>query len=76
MSSLGRRIQRQVSPSQEIHPKITLGKVVGLYANPPRHVFFGKNLFHGGRGSRLGVVNEKDPARIARMKRDAKWGRG
>lgn len=62
MSSLLRRIQRQVSPSRAGYTD----KDGKFHPNPPREVFY------QGRGRKLGVVNPKDPARIAREKREAK----
>lgn len=80
MSSFARRIQRQVCPSQ---PVLQNADVLRDYPdakpviapNPPRHKFYGKSLYHGGRGSRLGVTNPEDKARKAREARDKKWGR-
>jgi len=68
MSSLLRRIQRQVSPSRKIHPELDLdGKPTGrLYANPPRAKFY------EGRGSKLGHSNPKDAALVARLDREAR----
>lgn len=66
MSSFQRRIQRQVSPSAD-HPEMDLeDKWTGkYYRNGPRKKFF------GGRGSKLGVSNPKDKAKIARELRAA-----
>lgn len=83
MSSWVRRLQRQLVPSQKVHPTLDSegkpkldrdGNPI-LHSNPPRHVFYGKNLYHGGRGSKLGVQNPKDKALLARKARDEKWGR-
>lgn len=73
MSSLIRRIQRQVSPSKKVHPTYDeKGRRVGYHANPARMTYFGKHLFFGGRGSRLGVKNEQDRALLARKRREEK----
>ena len=77
MSSLLRRIQRQVSPSQKCHVLLGLGGEPFLdkdgnlqyYANPPR------NVFYQGRGRKLGVFNPQGREYLARKARDEKWGR-
>lgn len=75
MSSFTRRIQRQVSKSQPVLQNPDALEKRHYAPNPPRQAFYGKNLFHGGRGSRLGVTNPQDKCRIARERRDKKWGR-
>ena len=65
MSSLLRRIQRQLSPSQKVHPTFDKkGKHVGYHANPPRKKFW------QGRGQKLGVTNPKGRELVARTKRE------
>ena len=76
MSSLIRRIQRQLYPSQAVHyAKDEDGKFIGdAFANEPRRKFYGKHLWSQGRGSKLGVTNPKCKsllARLAREKRNA-----
>lgn len=66
MSSLVRRIQRQLYPSQKVH--CDSGGIP--YSNQPRHKFYGKNLFHAGRGSQLGVTNPKCKSLLARLARE------
>lgn len=67
MSSLVRRIQRQVSPSASVVTNEDAARhgakpVIGR--NPPRKVFY------MGRGSKLGVRNPGDKALLARLKRE------
>ena len=65
MSSLIRRIQRQLSPSQKVHPAFDReGKFTGYEDSDPRRVFY------GGRGSRLGTKNSKDASLLARRRRE------
>lgn len=71
MSSWVRRIERQVAPSQlvllnakEIKTDPKAKRRIGR--NPPREVFY------CGRGSRIGVRNPTDAARVARERREAK----
>lgn len=68
MSSLIRRIQRQVVRSQPVHRHLDDdGKPTGKpYANPPRHKFW------QGRGDKLGVNNPQDKALLARQKRETR----
>lgn len=68
MSSLLRRIQRQLSPSQKVH-RDDKG---AFFSNPPRKVFFGRSLVSTGRGSKLGVSNPQDKALLARKRREQK----
>lgn len=73
MSSLPRRIARQVVASQPVHVRLDMdgepiksskgGRV--LYANPPR------KKFYAGRGNRLGITNPNDACTIARKRRAA-----
>lgn len=80
MSSFVRRIERQVVPSRKVHVRLDLdGEPIinkrggfTFYANPPRHKFAGKNLFHSGRGARLGITNTKGKDLLARLAREAK----
>lgn len=62
MSSLVRRIQRQLHPSKKIHPTLDAegnqirddeGNLI-YHQNPPRRKFHGKDIFNQGRGSMLG----------------------
>lgn len=62
MSSLVRRIQRQLYPSQKIHPTLDVegnqkqddeGNQI-YHQNPPRRKFYGKDIFNQGRGAMLG----------------------
>lgn len=64
MSSLIRRIQRQLSPSHAVHPVVDRqGNPTGKFEqHGPRRIFF------GGRGKNLGVVNPKDPCRTGKRK--------
>jgi hypothetical protein len=67
MSSFTRRIQRQLSPSQAVHPDLDLAgdPIVGkFHSNPARKKFF------GGRGQRLGTNNPRDTALLARLARE------
>jgi hypothetical protein len=67
MSSLIRRIERQMYPSKPVHQEVTetrAGPIVRYVSNPPRHVFY------KGRGSKLGLHNPKDKALIARLARE------
>lgn len=71
MSSWVRRIERQVAPSglvalnaKEMRSAPNLLPKIGR--NPPREKFY------GGRGSKLGVRNPNDKARIARERREKK----
>lgn len=78
MSSLVRRIQRQLYPSMAVHRGSRLSIngdwVPCLETRPARHKFYGKHLWSQGRGSKLGVTNPKCKsllARLAREKRNA-----
>lgn len=67
MSSLLRRIQRQVVPSVPVlqNPEdVEDGYEPHIAPNPPRKKFF--NL----RGSKLGTKNPKDSALVARLARE------
>lgn len=63
MSSLIRRIERQMHPSKAVHP-VSLARGGGFESNPPRKVFY------QGRGSKLGFHNPKDKALLARLARE------
>ena len=65
MSSLIRRIERQVFPSQVIFPEKKGGQTV-MCAHAPRKVYF------NGRGRSLGHSNPKDASLLARLAREAK----
>lgn len=61
MSSFTRRIQRQRSPSQAVHPTIIIddegnSKQIGWHSNPPREKFY------MNRGYFLGVHREHESA--------------
>ena len=77
MSSLIRRIERQVVESQRVHPRKARDPLTGAIIIVPnkgdRHP--AREVFFGGRGSRLGTNNPKCKARVAREARDRKWGR-
>lgn len=66
MSSLVRRIQRQVMPSNNLIAIFNKGVFVRWENPPPRQKFW------QGRGNRLGVKNPKDAALLARLAREAK----
>jgi len=75
VSSLVRRIQRQVMPSQAVHYHLDAdgnplrdkkGRLKPPYANPARRKFY------MGRGDKLGVHNPKGRELLARLKREAK----
>lgn len=64
MSSLIRRIERQMHPSKPVHPQATSYGRTKRVSNPPRHVFY------QGRGSKLGVHNPKAKGLLARLARE------
>lgn len=67
MSSFVRRIQRQLAPSRAVHPVVKRDGSIEFKSNPAR------NVFYGGRGSRLGIVNPKDPCRTGKRKPPKVW---
>ena len=67
MSSMIRRIQRQVMESLRVHPELDIEKkpIEGKgYCNPAREVFYNQ------RGHALGTSNPKDACLLARRKRE------